>query len=326
MVLCNELIDKYDYPLLVSIYNEYTRLAIIPCLRHIGGYSIEDIHGVIVEDMNDYYSVGREVFKSLEYIAGSPRSRLTPKESDEQAVWRTMLGYKSWKDFWKNNLFIRVQYHEDGTFSVFSVKRGKTAMSVYGDCIKIIELPANATETDIGRAVYEVAIASKEYHDSLKGQNLYPPKDLTLLDKSRLTITPPKNSHFEDTGDMGAMECYQSYSYIPKEGDEASAIFYLTIAPEIDCDLSTDNVRACWEETYGDADFFEMNEEPIGIYTHHAIMKNKEQYRKSYYLQMEEDLILECGMTVYMPNRRKKLCEKMETLFEEFAAGCKFTS
>ena len=326
MVLSNELVNQQRYPLYISIYNENDRVLIVPCLCHIGGYRIDATYGYIVENINDYSTIGKTVVEALEYILRSPISRLTPKEWQEQAVWKTLLNYKSWGAFWKKNTYSSLRLCEDGTLNISSSKRGKTAMSAYGDCIKIIELPANATETDIGRAVYEVAIASKEYHDSLKGQNLYPPKDLILLDESRLTITPPKNSHFEDTGDMGAMECYQSYSYIPKEGDEASAIFYLTIAPEIDCDLGTDNVRACWEETYGSADMFEMKEESKGIYTHQAIMKNKEQYRKSYFLQMEEDLILECGMTVYMPNRRKKLCEKMETLFEEFAAGCRFTS
>ena len=39
--------------------------------------------------------------------------------------------------------------------------------------------------------------------------------------------------------------------------------------------------------------------------------------------KMEDDLLLECGMEVYIPNKRKKLDEKLTKIFVEFSLNCK---
>ena len=314
---------KIEWPLNVYIYKGENRLLIIPLVSHKNGMLVDSEWFARLPIDCTNIEIGTAVKESIRVI----KEERPPEYNMATHIgaWQKNTKYKGWFSFWKNNQITLVTVSEGGETRVYSLVKSTTVRGASKEIAKECILQESSSAEELGQAVIDVFTALEERIKQSK-PDPYPPKDLILLDESRLTITPPKNSHFEDTGDMGAMECYQSYSYIPKEGDEASAIFYLTIAPEIDCDLSTDNVRACWEETYGEADFFEMNEEPIGIYTHQAIMKNREQYRKSYYLQMEEDLILECGMTVYMPNRRKKLCEKMETLFEEFAAGCKFTS
>ena len=315
---------KIEWPLLINIYRGEKRMLIIPVVTHVSGMLEDSDWFVSLPEDCSALEIGRAVIEAIRVIKEDKAPDFNRMQHTYS--WQINTKYRSWYLFWKNNDNVRVRIYENGEVQIYSMVKSSTVRCVNSDIAKkLVYTYETMTAEEYGQAVLEVFAALDERKKQSK-PNPYPPKELTLLDESRLTITPPKNSHFEDTGDMGAMECYQSYSYIPKEGDEASAIFYLTIAPEIDCDLSTDNVRACWEEIYGAADMFEMKEESKGIYTHQAIMKNKEQYRKSYFLQMEEDLILECGMTVYMPNRRKKLCEKMETLFEEFAAGCKFTS
>jgi len=95
------------------------------------------------------------------------------------------------------------------------------------------------------------------------------------------------------------------------------------MAPEIDCNLQPENVRECWEQIYGAAESFQIHEASKGIYTQYAEMKNKSIHKISYFLRQNEDLVLECGMLLHMPNRRKKLEEKLLPLFEEFAANCK---
>lgn len=52
-------------------------------------------------------------------------------------------------------------------------------------------------------------------------------------------------------------------------------------------------------------------------------MKNKSTHKISYILPQDEDLLLECGMDVHQPNRRKKLDEKLMELFKDFALSCK---
>lgn len=83
------------------------------------------------------------------------------------------------------------------------------------------------------------------------------------------------------------------------------------------------NVRSSWEEVYGKAEFFEIQECDCGIFKLRVEMRNKDTHKISYFLQLEEDLILECGMDVHQPNRRKKLDEKLVDMFREFILSCK---
>lgn len=53
-------------------------------------------------------------------------------------------------------------------------------------------------------------------------------------------------------------------------------------------------------------------------------MKNKNTHRISYMLQMEDDLLLECGLEIHQPNSKKKIDEKLVQVFETFASGCSF--
>ena len=71
---------------------------------------------------------------------------------------------------------------------------------------------------------------------------------------------------------------------------------------------------------YGKAEFFEVQ---YGVFKLRVEMRNKATHKISYLLQMEEDLLLECGMDVHQPNRRKKLDENLSALFEEFTLECK---
>ena len=74
---------------------------------------------------------------------------------------------------------------------------------------------------------------------------------------------------------------------------------------------------------YGKAEFFEVQEVEYGVFKLRVEMRNKATHKISYLLQMEEDLLLECGMDVHQPNRRKKLDENLSALFEEFTLECK---
>ncbi len=83
-------------------------------------------------------------------------------------------------------------------------------------------------------------------------------------------------------------------------------------------------MNKCWEKVYGNADYFHMQEVTFGIFKYKSELKNKDYHKISYFLQMDDDLVLECGMNVHKPNRRKKLDEKLEWQFEEFALSCRF--
>lgn len=308
------------YPWRITIYKGENRFLFIPIINHIGGYSIESSWCINLS-CDDYEELVKSIVSSLEYIKQSPISTIMPKERDP--AWKCNTKYKSWASFWKNNIGGGLIYHEDGHWRIYSQKRAATPRQEYFGGIKVIDLPAGVTLDEVAEAVLDVFEAAEEYYKTHKANDRYPQKEITLVDDTKLTLKPPCDRHFEDSEDYGTLEIYQGYSYLSVEGAEPSAEFFLGIAPEIDCNLQPENVRKCWEQIYGAAESFQMHEVVKGIYTQYAEMKNKSIHKISYFLQQNEDLVLECGMLLHMPNRRKKLDEKLLPLFEEFAANCR---
>lgn len=88
--------------------------------------------------------------------------------------------------------------------------------------------------------------------------------------------------------------------------------------------MSEDNIRNAWEKLHGKAELFEVKPTEHGIFRLRVEMKNKSVHRISYLLQIDESELLDCTMELRKPNSRKKLDEKLTTLFEEFALRCRF--
>lgn len=311
------------YPWNVSIYKGEGRILIVPVINHIGGYSIVSSWFVNIEDVGDFTGIGDSIIKALEFIKKSPVSTLTPKEREAEAAWKRNSKYKSWNSFWKNNNCAHVLVYEDGNYTINAAKRTEDRNGGYYSSIKKIKLPSTATAEEIGQAVIDVFKAAEEYYNDKPAYDPYPTKSIELLDGSMLTVKHPSDKHFSDYEDCGAGEIYQCYSYLPKEDAESSADFFVGIAAELGCDLSPENIRSSWEDVYGKADIFEIQEVDYGIFSLRVEMRNKKTHKISYLLQMGEDLLLECGMDVHQPNRRKKLDERLVELFGEFALSCK---
>ena len=309
-----------EFPRAITIYKGENRFLVIPNDKHIGHYYLESSLGIKL-NLDEQEKLIESIVASMEYIKKTPLSTVTPEEHDP--AWRHNTQYKSWNSFWKNNIHGIINKYADGSYKLCSRKRASTPSQAYHGCIKIIDLPAGSTYEEVAAAVLDVFAAADEYYATHGAPDPYPRKEVELLDNTVLSFRPPCDRHFEDAGDFGVGEIYQGYSYLPREDAEPSAEFFLGIAPEIDCNLEPGNVKECWERTYGTAEDFKMQEVSKGIYTHYAEMKNKSVYKTSYFLQHGDDLILECGMMLHMPNRRKKLEEKLIPLFEEFAANCK---
>ena len=311
------------YPLLMSIYKGEGRVLIMPVIRHMAGYSVNADWVVNIQQIDDYASIGKSVIHAVDFIRNSPLSMSTPRERELNPIWKKNTKYKSEISFWKNNLLTRIKVLEDGHYLIYSMKRSEKRKGGYSEIIKEINLLSNASNEEIGKAVLSAFEALEDYYKNNKEQQDYLTKNIELLDGSMLTLTVPKDNHFIDSEDCGAAEIYQCYSYLPQQGAESSAEFFLGIAPELDCNLDALNVRSSWEEFYGKADFFEMQDGDYGIFKLRIEMKNKHTHKISYLLRQDEDLLLECGMDVHQPNRRKKLDEKLIELFKEFVLSCK---
>ena len=311
------------YPLLMSIYKGEGRVLIMPVIRHMAGYSVNADWVANIQQIDDYASIGKGVIHAVDFIRNSPLSMSTPRERELDPIWKKNTKYKSEISFWKNNLLTRIKVFEDGHYLIYSMKRSEKRKGGYSEIIKEINLLPNASNEEIGKAVLSAFEALEDYYKNNKEQQDYFTKNIELLGGSMLTLTVPKDNHFIDSEDCHAAEIYQCYSYLSQEGAESSAEFFLGIAPELDCNLDALNVRSSWEEFYGKADFFEMQEGDYGIFKLRIEMKNKHTHKISYLLRQDEDLLLECGMEVHQPNRKKKLDEKLVDLFQEFVLSCK---
>ncbi len=311
------------YPWRVNIYKGEGRLLIVPVVRHIGGYSVDSECFINMKDIENVVEIGNGILKAVDMVRNSPISTSTDEERKKSAAWKKNSRYKGWVTFWENNYCAIFKVDEDKKYELNMTEKMLAHKGIYHGSIKQIHLPPTATAREIGEAVIDVFKAAEEYYKDKPAYDPYPVKSLKLMDGSVLTVKHPCDKHFVDYEDGGAAEIYQSYCYLPQEGAESSADFFVGIAPELDCNLDPSNVRSEWERLCGKADFFEMQEADYGIFRLRAEMRNKSTHKISYFLQMEEDLLLECSMDVNQPNRRKKLDEKLTGLFEEFALSCK---
>lgn len=306
-----------EYPLFIDLYKGEGRLLIIPNIRHIGGFSVNSHNTSSMNIFSDRKTIGQSIANALDYIKNSSLDTSTPHDRQIHPVWKENTKYKSKTSFYKNNYRATVEIYEDGSYDVYSLYRYDDG---YGDVAKKITLPPSATKDDIGQAVIDV-FESVENYSHVTVEDSY--QTIQLLDDSQMILKIPDDNNFVDSEDSGAAEIYQCYSYIPKNSDASIAEFYLGMASELDCNLSSDNICNCWMELNGKADILNIENVEYGIFRVRAEMKNKSVHKISYFLQMADDLLLECSMEVYQPNKRKKTDEKLSILFEQFALSCK---
>lgn len=304
--------------MLIKVYKGEGRILVIPIIQ------ITDADWFArVSETAGSLEVGQAVLDALDVIKKADSEGY---QWDQHAVpaWQKNSRYKGWRSFWQHNHFSFVEITEDGQYHIYCPQKYEDAPGALGAPLKDIYLPADASAEEIGRAVIDVLEVSEAYDRDHKNTEAWRRKTVELLDDSILTVICPKDSHFEDYQDCGAAEIYQCYAYLSEEGAEPSAEFFVGIAPELGCNLDEENVHASWERVYGKADSFQMEEADCGIFKLRAEMRSRSIHKTSYFLQMGEDLLLECGMHVYQPNRRKKTDEKLAAKFEKFASSCSF--
>lgn len=312
-----KLRKKPSSPLLIGIYKGEGRILIVPCVRHIGGFYVNSHNTLSIDYFSDNQLIGQSIIDVIKYIKNSPEDVSTPYDREKNPVWKENTKYKSKTSFYKNNHRVNIQIFEDGTYDVYSLYRYDDG---YGDVAKKITLPSNATKEEIGSAIIDVFDYVEKYGNVSTKEFK---KNIQLLNNSIVTFNIPSDTHFVDSEDFGAMEIYQGYSYIVNETSDSSAEIFLGMAAELDCNLQSDNIKDIWQGFDGKAEYFEVNDVNFGIFKLKVEFKNKNIHRISYFLRIDENELLECGLQVHQPNRRKKLDEKLVKIFEDFALSCK---
>lgn len=187
-----------------------------------------------------------------------------------------------------------------------------------------LEFTDHSDPEKLGEMIIEALDRSRKIGEKASG-NYHPPKTIELAGGSEIIVEAPRDRHFTDDDDYGVCEVYQVYGYYPREDcEEASAVFYIGMAAELDGEINDDKILSAWEKQNGKAEFFEVKAEEHGIFKFRAEMRNKKVHRISYLSEIADCDLLDCTMELRKPNSRKKLDEKLSGLFEDFAWKCRF--
>lgn len=313
---------EHTYPLLVSLYKGEGRILIVPIIDHVAGYSIYADWFVNITDMEKPSKIGSEVMNAIEYIMKCPLSTLTPKEREQNAAWKKNTKYKSKNSFWNNNHHALIKVMEDGRYLIYSQKKSEEHKGAYGDVIKEIALSADAKVEEIGEAVIDVFLELELYYNKKQFKEKGQSKEILLLDGKKIVVNLPWQKEWIDYQDGGSAEIYQNYKYLSNNGEVLAEIFW-GIAPELDCELSRDNILTSWHDIYGKLIYCKCMPVVDSIFTVRAEMNNADLHKVSYYVKMAEDLLLECGLQVYKQNVSDKQREKFVKLFEELIVNSK---
>lgn len=178
-----------------------------------------------------------------------------------------------------------------------------------------LEFTDHSDPEKLGEMIIEALDRSRKIGEKVAG-NYRPPKIIELLSGSEIIVEVPRDKHFTDEEDHGVCEVYQVYGYYPREdSEEASAVFYIGMAAELNGETDKENIRSAWEKQNGKAEFFDVKSAEHGIFKLRAEMRNKKIHRISYLLEIADCDLLDCTMELRKPNSRKKLDEKLTGLF-----------
>ena len=263
------------------------------------GMSWERYHEREYEDEQSFIGWKDENDRELGYVQSIIKYTIATNQYFIELCWPHFKGRGYWMDF--------------------SPASGEPGILTFPDNFEFDDTIAPEA---LGKMLLEALDRSRRLAEAASG-NHYPVKDVTLLDESILTVQMPKDRHFADAEDMSVAEVYQAYEYISREGAAPAACFYIGIGAELDCKLEAGHIRSVWESRYGAAEQFEVKEAACGLFTLCAELKNKKVHRMSYFLQQEENLLLECAMELSTPEKRRKLGETLPELFERFARECR---
>jgi len=166
----------------------------------------------------------------------------------------------------------------------------------------------------------------------ISGQDDYQPatvtpitQSITLLCEKEVSYVEPQDDHFINAEDYNVAEIYQGYSYSEDDSKDPVAEFFLSMASELYCDISPDNIRSKWEHFHGKAETFNVMKADISIFTHRVEFKSKKVHKIAYFIQLNEHEIFACELEIRLKDVDKALHFKLIKLFGAFARSVSFS-
>ena len=307
-------------PYYVDVYCGEGQILIVPFIDSVNGLTTAMAKFWRLEEENAH-CIGEIVREAIQYIHDSPIDIRTKAEKEADAIFRNATNCKSYAAFGKKYMLCIVCYREDGSYVVtpsFQLKRD----TLYDSFESSVNIACTASSSDLGNAIIQGFAEMEAFEKMIKKQKPARPRTtIETLSGSKLSFEAPEGGHYVDEEDYGAAEVYQGYSYRKESEEESVADMYFSIAAELDCDLSPENVSQVYKKLYGadvlidrkdvDHPVFEKCIEVTSTQIHHVV----------YVRQVDEAELLACELVVKRKPAGKRIYNKVLKDFESLLAS-----
>jgi len=319
---CREI----KYPYHVHLYYGENQIVVVPLTTAIGWYSVEMAWYRQITDLQNAKLIGETVLEAFEHIKNSPVDARTAQERSDDSFMAHTVSYKSYTAFNRNYLLCGVILHEDGRIVVSQTRKLDNNKGYGGDDNTLIHLNNSSSVEDIGNEVIKSFAEMKSFYENYKSVKPEIPRfEFETLSDMKISFKIPQGDGYTDEEDYSSSEIYQGYSYSKsEEDDEPVGHMYFSIAAELNCDLSSENVLNVFEEEYGAATQYEYIECENSIFKYRAEIIGKNIHRILYLRQIDENELLSCELTVNTKKSGKRLDKKMNKDFESLVKSCKY--
>ena len=319
---------EVKYPYHVHLYYGERQIVVVPLTTAIGWFSVEMAWYRQITDLQNAKLIGKTIFEAFEHIKNSPVDARTEHERSDDSFMKHAVSYKSYTAFNRNYLLCGVILYEDGRIVVSQTRKLDNNKGYGGDDNTLIHLNNSPSDEDIGNAVIKSFAEMEEFYKNYNPQKKEIPRfKFETLSDMKISFKIPQGDGYTDEEDYSSSEIYQGYSYSKsEEDDEPVGHIYFSIAAELNCDLSSENVLNVFEKEYGAATQYEYIECEHSIFKYRAEIIGKNIHRILYLRQIDENELLSCELTVNTKKSGKRLDKKLNKDFESLVKSCKLIS
>jgi len=310
-------------PYHIHVYQGENQMLIVPLITAASGLSVEMARYWQIYDLKNEHIIGNAIFEALAYIKSRPVDARNAKERKEDAVMRRASKCKDYKSFYKKYLYAILTYQEDGTYLVSPDGHNETNY-VYDRREHRVHLPANITAETIGKVLIEQFAQMEAFYQSLKKQPPSRPRiTFDTLSGDKLSFETLPEESYEEEEDYGTAEIYQGYSYYKESADESVADIYFSIAAELDCDISSDNIRKTYGKLYGADAEIRITDVTHPVFEKRIEVTGKKIHHITYVKQVDENELLACELELKVKPAGKRIYAKVLNDFEKLVESSK---
>ena len=319
-ILGRKLPREKSMPYHVDVYQGEGQLIIVPLIDAVNGLITPMARFWTMTDLINAQQVGDIISEAFAYINARPIDARTRAEKDADSVMMNATTCKSYNAFCKKYMMCTVVYRENGSYAVTSTFNHGQLNSEY----EVVELPLGTSALDIGNEVVKSFAKIEAFCNMAKQQPPSRPRvTIDIFSGSKISFEMLPSENYEDVEDYGAAEIYQGYSYYKETSDESVADLYFSIAAELDCNISYDNIRKIYGELYGGDSQIEVTDVTHEIFEKRVEVISKTVHHITYVKQVDENELLACEMEIKVKLAGKRIYAKVLKDFEKLVESCR---